>query len=296
MNAMFSCCQQFSHFTRRVFIEVVLLLSNSPKRKTFWRQQIIFCCVFRLRSLLLKVEIHHHRESEWEIIEINPEKIQRQPQEKPAEVSTANPRNEKFAQRVYEVDPTAKGWELNASAKQSLTTESRAVISFRKQQSPRVHFNEKSLDCHQFSILIKLSNLLWEMDDQPKEGGEGDKKIVHVYPLVKVSCWLHRDWSFDSATITIVTDYSRLPLTCLYANYQSCDKARNGKKPSRGKTWSGGDARIACVNIILDQVLHKTKLVWLNFMRANNLSNQVAIHQFAVPSSFSEILFYRYWS
>lgn len=25
------------------------------------------------------------------------------------------------------------------------------------------------------------------MDDQPKEGGEGDKKIVHVYPLVKVS-------------------------------------------------------------------------------------------------------------
>lgn len=64
MNAMFSCCQQFSHFTRRVFIEVVLLLSNSPKRKTFWRQQIIFCCVFRLRSLLLKVKIHHHRESE----------------------------------------------------------------------------------------------------------------------------------------------------------------------------------------------------------------------------------------
>jgi hypothetical protein len=25
------------------------------------------------------------------------------------------------------------------------------------------------------------------MDDQPKEGGEGDKKIVHVYPLIKVS-------------------------------------------------------------------------------------------------------------
>lgn len=26
------------------------------------------------------------------------------------------------------------------------------------------------------------------MDDQPKEG-EGDKKIVHVYPLVKVRTW-----------------------------------------------------------------------------------------------------------
>lgn len=25
------------------------------------------------------------------------------------------------------------------------------------------------------------------MDDQPKEGGEGDKKIVHTYALVKVS-------------------------------------------------------------------------------------------------------------
>ena len=25
------------------------------------------------------------------------------------------------------------------------------------------------------------------MDDQPKEGGEGDKKIVHTYALVKVN-------------------------------------------------------------------------------------------------------------
>lgn len=25
------------------------------------------------------------------------------------------------------------------------------------------------------------------MDDQPKEGAEGDKKIVHTYALVKVS-------------------------------------------------------------------------------------------------------------
>jgi hypothetical protein len=30
------------------------------------------------------------------------------------------------------------------------------------------------------------------MDDQPKEGGEGDKKIVHVYPLVKVSFVIQR--------------------------------------------------------------------------------------------------------
>lgn len=27
------------------------------------------------------------------------------------------------------------------------------------------------------------------MDDQPKEGGEGDKKIVHTYALVKVSAF-----------------------------------------------------------------------------------------------------------
>lgn len=35
------------------------------------------------------------------------------------------------------------------------------------------------------------------MDDQPKEGGEGDKKIVHVYPLVKVS--KNSDFPFQTA-------------------------------------------------------------------------------------------------
>lgn len=37
------------------------------------------------------------------------------------------------------------------------------------------------------------------MDDQPKEGGEGDKKIVHVYPLVKVSPRLALRVQFSSA-------------------------------------------------------------------------------------------------
>ncbi|CAG9801068.1 unnamed protein product [Chironomus riparius] len=40
------------------------------------------------------------------------------------------------------------------------------------------------------------------MDDQPKEGGEGDKKIVHTYALVK-----HSDMSDDikNEAIEIVT-------------------------------------------------------------------------------------------
>lgn len=54
------------------------------------------------------------------------------------------------------------------------------------------------------------------MDDQPKEG-EGDKKIVHVYPLVKVSIvideidHLQLETSMNSCSILVY----RLP---------SCDK------------------------------------------------------------------------
>jgi hypothetical protein len=41
------------------------------------------------------------------------------------------------------------------------------------------------------------------MDDQPKEGGEGDKKIVHTYSLIKVRVLFYQ-----------------LPLTHSLFNYQ----------------------------------------------------------------------------
>lgn len=39
------------------------------------------------------------------------------------------------------------------------------------------------------------------MDDQPKEGGEGDKKIVHTYALVKVSKKQFKSCSCEVVTI-----------------------------------------------------------------------------------------------
>lgn len=66
------------------------------------------------------------------------------------------------------------------------------------------------------------------MDDQPKEGGEGDKKIVHVYPLVKVS----------------PTDCEALFMfnfTRQFSNYLSCDKAKAKTKDAReGRTRIDG--------------------------------------------------------
>lgn len=40
------------------------------------------------------------------------------------------------------------------------------------------------------------------MDDQPKEGGEGDKKIVHTYALVKVILIISSFLPFYSMTTT----------------------------------------------------------------------------------------------
>jgi hypothetical protein len=58
------------------------------------------------------------------------------------------------------------------------------------------------------------------MDDQPKEGGEGDKKIVHVYPLVKVSPDL----------IARIEVFKISFVFYFLLNYQSCDKWESKKK------------------------------------------------------------------
>lgn len=83
------------------------------------------------------------------------------------------------------------------------------------------------------------------MDDQggPKEGGEGDKKIVHVYPLVKVSFVLvvgfvgsfgklfHVHYSFNSFEVV-----------------QIIARVTNGETKEIKRWW------VACENIISDQI------------------------------------------
>lgn len=57
--------------------------------------------------------------------------------------------------------------------------------SFKEQQSKQVHLNVNKIAI--FSEQLWVVKEFRTMDDQPKEGGEGDKKITHVYALVKVS-------------------------------------------------------------------------------------------------------------
>lgn len=82
------------------------------------------------------------------------------------------------------------------------------------------------------------------MDDQPKEGAEGDKKIVHVYPLVKVSSAIADGFKSRNASVQF---------TRLFSNYPSCDKWQKGsqKDVARKRT-------IACVNMISDQISNPT--------------------------------------
>jgi hypothetical protein len=76
------------------------------------------------------------------------------------------------------------------------------LSAFRCERFPSTAFVSRSL--------IKL---VATMDDQPKEG-EGDKKIVHVYPLVKVSFEL----------IARVQVFKNSFVFYFLLNYQSCDK------------------------------------------------------------------------
>lgn len=95
--------------------------------------------------------------------------------------------------------------------------------SFKEQQSKQVHLNVNKI--------AFLSEQLWvvkefrTMDDQPKEGGEGDKKITHVYALVKV-----RPATIQMRRRLMLSLCSMFPSTI--SNYLSCDFRRGTKKLS----------------------------------------------------------------